>query len=76
MKPMEQDPAKMIEAIEYLKGLEDKQGGTKWMGYYAPGKFGYVEAFIRREIQMLRNNKSKKEKVGMSKKGKLTVKSE
>jgi len=75
--PKKQNPAKMVETIDYLKELEDDEGRRKWGGYHVSGKSGYLEAFIEREIKMLRNNESSRRKKGeLSKKGKLTVKSE
>jgi hypothetical protein len=75
--PKKQNPTKLVETIDYLKGLKDDEGRWKWGGYHVSGKSGYVVAFIEREIRMLRANESNRRKKGeLSKKGKLTVKSE
>lgn len=61
--PDKQNPERLIEAVHYLKMLTDDEGKTKWPEYSANAKLGYVVAFIKREIKLLRNTEGKRKKM-------------
>lgn len=52
-----QYPEKMIESITYLKWLKDDKGAIKYPAFWRSENYGYVEAFIRREINNIRSRK-------------------
>jgi hypothetical protein len=66
--PSQQNPEKLVEAVDYLRKLENEDGGLKYPGF---GTFRYVEAFIKREIQYQRNNESRKKRTQSNRAGPL-----
>ena len=52
----------MMEAVKYLRTLKDEEGGTKWPQFYGKAKLGDVEGFIKYEIQLKRQNDSRKKR--------------
>jgi hypothetical protein len=53
----------MMEAVSYLKTLKNNKGDVKWSTFQGTAKIGYLEAFLKREIQYMRNNVSRKTKL-------------
>ena len=54
--PCRQNPERLVAAVKYLRQLKDDEGEVKYPSYQlGRGNFGYVEAFIKREIQYIRN---------------------
>jgi hypothetical protein len=59
----------MVEAMRYLKTLEGNDGTKKWPLYSSKGKLGYIEAFIKREIEYIRKNELRRTRVESSRNG-------
>ena len=55
-----QDPVEMIESINYLRQLKDDKGSFKYPEFWRSENYGYIEAFIRREIKNIRKQKKTK----------------
>lgn len=52
----------MGNAVNYLRTLKTNKGHVKWPTFQGHARRGYVDALIKREIQNMRNNASRRAK--------------